>query len=121
MTPSSQNVNPPSKDNRLKAFILSGVIFPGAGQLSQGKKGLGLAIIGLSAAFLFIIIAQVFGEINAAANMMASSGRISLMDALEASQSIIQNLKNQGVLVPIGGLLGLWVFSMVETLRSLRT
>ena len=34
---------PPRRDRRLKAALLSGLLFPGAGQLRYGQKARGLA------------------------------------------------------------------------------
>lgn len=99
---------------KTKAVILSAAVFPGLGQLSQGKKPLGIFIMVACGLCLFIVLGEAMGEINAAAQRMAQSGSLDIFRAQEESHAIIMNLKTPKFLTALYALIGLWVYSIIE-------
>jgi len=119
MNDTTNTQNSQKKTGKVKAFILSGLVFPGLGQLSQGKKKLGLFIMALCAVCVFIVIGEAMSEINAASERMLQSGSVDVLRAQEEAHDIINNLKTFKFLGALYALIGIWLFSIIEVIRPL--
>jgi hypothetical protein len=110
----SNNTKQPSK---IKALLLSALVFPGLGQFSQSKKILGLSIMALCAVCVFIVLGEAMTEINAASERMLQSGSVDILRAQEEAREILNNLKTVKFLGALYTLVGLWLFSIIEVFR----
>jgi|GEM_PF-3781561 len=103
---------------KIKALILSGAVFPGLGQLTQGKKVIGTLIIAISVVLLFLLLKHISQEIITTSQALAASGKTQISDAMQASQTIVRNLSQSSFFFVFYGLVGIWLFSMLEVLRT---
>ena len=105
-------------DATWKAFAFSAAIFPGLGQLAQGKRKLGGTIILLMCVLLYVFVGEAFSEIHAAAQRIIESGSSDYFRLHQESQQIIQNLNTPRFLFSFYGAIALWVFSFIEVFRK---
>ena len=61
-------------NNSIKAALLSGLIFPGVGQLSLGYKKRGWLIIFVICVFLYLIISKAIQQASSIIEKMQASG-----------------------------------------------
>lgn len=102
---------------KVKAFILSGLLFPGLGQLTQGKKLLGFMIIAGTFICLLVVFSTAMGEINAAAERIINEGSMDAFRIQQEAHQVLTELKTPGFLFALYSLIALWFFSMVEIFR----
>lgn len=117
MSDINKKMDSEKKPPRLRALFLSALIFPGLGQYVQGKKKLGLLIMALTGICIYVVVSQVYAEMNALMAHMEQTGRVDFMSIQEESEKISKQLNNPGFISASYGLAGLWIFSIVEVFR----
>lgn len=105
--------------SNIKPLILSAFVFPGLGQLSQGKKTLGFIIIAACVICLYIVLGEATNEMNAAAQRILNSGSIDPFRIQEEAHDILLHLKTFKFLAALYSLIALWVFSMINIFKPI--
>lgn len=118
MSDINRNLDSKKKPPRLKALLLSALVFPGLGQYVLGKKKLGLLIMALTGFCVYVVVSQVYAEMNALMAHMEQTGMVDFMSIQEESERISKQLNNPGFISASYGLAGLWIFSIVEVFRK---
>ena len=114
-------MNPQSKPEKkpvLRFLFLSAFIFPGLGQFAQGKKRLGIALMILTLICVYVVFSQVYSQMNAMMAQMEQTGMVDFMVIQEESERISRELNNPVFIISSYGLMGLWLFSIVEIFRK---
>ena len=95
-------------------------LFPGLGQLLQGRKALGAIVISLSVICLITFFGQITEEVNEAAQRIAQGGSTDILRIQAESHEIVANLKTPIFLISFYGLVTLWAFSVLEIFFPIR-
>ncbi len=106
------------KSGKIKPFLLSFVLFPGLGQLVQGKKFLGLSIMLIISICIYMVFGEAFSQIHEAAQRMAAEGSVDAFRAQQEAHHIVANLNTPKFLTALYTLLLVWIFSAVEVFRT---
>jgi len=110
---------PQEKKSPVFRFLfLSAFIFPGLGQLAQGKKRLGLIIMMITLVCVYIVFSQVYSQMDAMMTQMEQTGMVDFMVIQEESERISQELNNPSFIISSYGLFALWIFSIIEVFRK---
>lgn len=118
-TDSTSEKTPPQKTGKFKALILSGLVFPGLGQLSQKRYVMAAIIAGLSVLCFYLVFTEMLVATNAAAARMMESGTMDFASLNAEAEQIVLNLDSPLFLVAGYSLIGLWIFSIVEIFKPL--
>ena len=94
------------------ALLLNAFILPGLGQLYQGRKVMGIAIIMIVNLLLLLALFVVLKGLSPAIAAKAASGTIDAGQVLAA----IQNVAGFGRAL-LGAFVLVWVFALVDLIR----
>ena len=100
----------------IKAALLSGLVFPGLGQLSQKHYKRGVAIVIVTTISLAVIVSQIIEQVKILAKELQTNGEVShIMDASVKMAAALDNSLFTGCEY----LLGIcWVVSIVDAYVS---
>lgn len=115
-TPSE--ANKPSS-GRIKAFILSAVIFPGLGQISQKRYLMGGLLMSISVLCLYIVVGEMLAEINLASERIIASGSMDMSRVHAEARAIVLNLDTPLFLTSAYALIATWLFAALEVFKPL--
>jgi len=119
--PSSSNSekNPPLPKSKVKAVLLSALVFPGLGQLFQKRYLMAAIVISLSSLCLYILFTEMLVETNAAAARIMQSGSMDFMRIHAEAQQIVLKLNTPLFLGAGYSLIALWLLSIVDIFKPL--
>lgn len=102
----------------VKGALLSGLVFPGMGQVALGRRGRGFSIIAVVLAGLVVIIARVTQHAQAIVDQMRTQGGSPSLAAITAAvnQSITTS-ENLMLNLLLGGVGIVWIFSVIDAWR----
>ncbi len=115
----SEKAPPQQNTGKFKAAILSGLVFPGLGQLAQKRYVMAAIIAGLSVLCFYLVFTEMLVATNAAAARMMESGTMDFTSLNAEAEQIVLNLDSPLFLVAGYSLIGLWIFSIVEIFKPL--
>jgi len=102
----------------VKAALLSGLIFPGVGQLSLGYKKRGWLFIGASLVFLYFIISEIIQEAYSVIAEMQKNGAVIDVEKISNATSGMVSFSNNAFLnVLLLLLIAGWVISIIDAYR----
>jgi hypothetical protein len=98
--------------SRLRPVLLSGLVFPGLGQLVTGRPWKALFFAGTSVALLVVVVLRVIGETE---RLMPTDPEALLDPTLPFHLAVeIQRQNASFFFWMTAGILGLWALSMLE-------
>jgi len=102
----------------LKAALLSGLVFPGVGQISLGYKKRGWLIIAANAIFLYLIISEVMRQAYGVIAEMQKSGSVLDIEAISNTTSgLVGFSDNSSLNTLLLLLIAVWIFSVFDAYR----
>lgn len=108
-----------ASSGRIKAFILSAIIFPGLGQLSQKRYVMGALLISISALCLYIVVGEMITEINLASERIIASGSMDMNRVHVEARELVMNLDTPLFLTAAYALIATWLFGAMEVFKPL--
>lgn len=105
-------------NNSIKAALLSGLIFPGVGQISAGYKKRGWFIIGVNAVFLYLIISEIIQQAYSVIAEMQKNGSAMDIEAISKTTSgMVGFSDNASLNILLMLLIVGWVISVIDAYR----
>ena len=102
----------------MKAALWSGLVFPGTGHLFLKHYFRGGALIALSLAGLWVLVAQAAHQATAMLDKMQSAGGMLDLDSLSTMLAQASNLSDNYLAnIATIVLLGCWIIGMVDAYR----
>ena len=102
----------------IKAALLSALIFPGAGHVYLKSYGRGIALLVLSAIFIFILMSKVFDQANAVLQkFQAEGGVIDPARILELASQTSPTADTPALGVATLGLIACWLIGVADAYR----
>lgn len=100
------------------AVLLSALVLPGSGHLYLKRPGRGIALIGISLATLWIILAQAMRQAAAVVDRLETEG--GALDPAHISDLVVQTSNSSGSTlgtIATVVLVGCWLFGIVDAWR----
>ncbi len=102
----------------VKAALLSGLVFPGTGQISLGYKKRGWLIIAVNVVFLYLIISEIMQQAYSVIAEMQKSGAVLDIEAISNTTSgLVAFSDNTFLNVILMLLIAGWVISVIDAYR----
>ena len=101
----------------IKAALLSGLIFPGVGQLSLGYKKRGWLFVGASLVFLYLIISEIIQAAYSVVAEMQKNGVIDVETISNTTSAMVSFSDNSFLNVLLLLLIAGWVVSIIDAYR----
>ena len=102
----------------VKAALLSGLIFPGIGQISLGYKKRGWLFVTANIVFICLIISEVIQQAYSVVAEMQKNGTIIDADTIsKASSTLVSFSDNLFLNILLLLLIAIWLVSIVDAYR----
>lgn len=118
-TGSPSEKNAPLTRSKVKAALLSALVFPGLGQLFQKRYLIACILIGLSSVCLYILFTEMLVETNEAAARIMQAGSMDFMRIHAEARQIVLNLNTRLFLGAAYSLIALWLLSVIDIFKPL--
>jgi MFS-type transporter involved in bile tolerance (Atg22 family) len=116
---SDSEKKPPLPKSKVKAVLLSALVFPGLGQLFQKRYLIAAIVISLSSLCMYILFTEMLVETNAAAARIMQSGSMDFMRIHAEARQIVLNLETPLFLGAGYSLIALWLLSIFDIFKPL--